>query len=88
MSRMEFRVSITEKIWSKWLRHNGEFAKAGADVADPGQSPDAAIMEALLATALTNEIRTIGRGPLVDTSTSIMLAVGHVRVEAIEPETP
>lgn len=80
--RVEFNVKVSKKLWDKWLRHNPQFVQAGVQ-ADADQTPSAAIMEAMLATILTNDLLRLTKEPLLDTSTSLMLAVGHVVVQEV-----
>lgn len=83
----EFKVRVSKKLWEKWLRHNPQFVQVGKQV-EPSQTPSAAILEAMLATILTNDLLRLTKEPLLDTSTSLMLAVGHVVVEEVEPGDP
>lgn len=76
---IRFDVRISARLWRKWLKANPQFIQVGR-AHDPDQTEAAAILESLLATILTSDLLKVHRTPLTDTSTALMLAVGHVEV--------
>lgn len=83
-----FVVEVSNRAWAKWKNRNGPVVQAAEDGASGNQTTDSAVLEALLATALSINLWDL-QHLTQDTTTALLLAAGHVNVRELyrlEPE--